>query len=175
MGRYSAARGRELTIYESGLERLASTRLGAWLFLHVINPVDQRLLPATRGRLSLAVGSPVGLLHTIGAKSGQVRHTPLLYLRDGEDVVVVASNGGSSRDPAWLYNVRANPDVRFLSREQGWRQYRAEILTGAARAEAWTRALDLYVGYRVYEARASGREIRVVALRAGPLSPLTNT
>src|SRR5437588_7314711 len=105
MARYSAARGRELTMYEAGLERLASSRLGAWLFLHVLNPLDRRLLPVTRGRLSMAVGAPVGLLQTVGAKTGRVRRTPLLYLRDGEEILLVASNGGSRRDPAWLHNV----------------------------------------------------------------------
>jgi deazaflavin-dependent oxidoreductase (nitroreductase family) len=169
MGRYSAARGRELTMYESGLERVAASRLGAWLFLHLINPLDQRLLPLSRGRLSLTVGAPVGLLQTIGGKTGTVRRTPLLYLllRDGDEILVVASNGGSPRDPAWLHNVRADPDVRFLSREQGWRAYHAEVLTGADRAEAWPRALDLYAGYRAYQVRAGEREIPIVVLRAG--------
>jgi deazaflavin-dependent oxidoreductase (nitroreductase family) len=165
MGRYSAARGRELTLYESRLEQLASSRLGAWLFLHVINPLDQRLVPASRGRLSVALGAPVGLLQTVGAKTRQVRDTPLLYVRYGDAIVLVASNGGSRRDPAWLQNIRANRDVRFLSREQGWRAYRAEILTGDSRGEAWSLALDLYAGYRAYQQRAGEREIPLVALR----------
>jgi deazaflavin-dependent oxidoreductase (nitroreductase family) len=166
MARYSEARGRELTRYESALERFVSSRFGAWLFLRVINPVDRRLLPASRGRLSLAIGAPVGLLQTTGAKTGQVRRTPMLYLRADEEIVLVASNGGSRRDPGWLHNVRANPDVHFLSREQGWRTYRAEIVTGPARAVPWERALDLYAGYAVYQQRAGDREIPVVLLRS---------
>jgi len=62
--------------------------------------------------------------------------------------------------------VRANPDVQFLSREQGWRRYNAEIVTGPARAGPWARALDLYAGYAVYQRRAGGREIPVVLLRS---------
>jgi deazaflavin-dependent oxidoreductase (nitroreductase family) len=166
MARYSEARGRELTTYESAVERFVSSRFGAWLFVHVINPVDRRLLPVSRGRLSLTVGAPVGLLETIGAKTGQVRRAPMLYLHAGEEVVLVASNGGRRDDPGWLHNVRANPDVQFLSREHGWRRYRAEIVTGPARAVPWARALDLYAGYAVYQQRAGDREIPVVLLRS---------
>src|SRR5919202_937272 len=99
MGRYSPMRGRRLTPYEQAVERFVGTRAGAWLFLHACNPVDRRLLPLTRGRLSVAVGAPVGLLETVGARTGRPRRTPLLYLADGERVVLVASNGGSPRHP----------------------------------------------------------------------------
>ena len=171
MGRYSEARGRELTRYEATVERVAASQVGAWLFLHVINPLDQRLLPASRGRLSVAVGAPVGLLQTTGAKTSRIRRTPMLYVRHEEEIVLVASNGGSHHDPGWLHNVRANRDVLFLSREQGWRNYRAEIVTGPARAEPWGRALDLYAGYAVYQQRAGEREIPVVLLRETTTSP----
>jgi len=167
--RYSALRGRRLTAYETAVERFAASRTGAWLFLHVINPIDRRLLPLSRGRLSLAVGAPVGLLQTVGATTGQIRRTPLLYRRDPDEIILVASNGGSPRHPAWLHNVKANPDVRFLSAEDGWRQYHARILHGEARAERWKRALDLYGGYQTYQQRAHEREIPVVVLeRTGP-------
>jgi deazaflavin-dependent oxidoreductase (nitroreductase family) len=162
--RYSPLRGRQLTRYETAVERFAASRTGAWLFLHVINPVDRRLLPLSRGRMSLAVGAPVGLLRTVGAKTGRVRRTPLLYRRDPDEILLIASNGGSRRDPAWLHNVKANPDVWFLTAEDGWRQYRARIQHGEARAQRWTRALDLYAGYQAYQQRAHEREIPVVAL-----------
>lgn len=170
MARYSASRGRELTRYETAVERFASTRVGAWLFLHLINPIDRCLLPLSRGRLSLVVGAPVGLLQTVGVRTGLVRRTPLLYLREVHAVVVVASNGGSAHHPGWLHNVRANPDVWFLSAENGWRKYRARIETGAARAEHWARAVDLYAGYGKYQQRTQGREIPVVILEEAPRS-----
>ena len=164
MTRYSALRGRQLTMYETAVERFAASRTGAWLFLHVINPIDRRLLPLSHGRLSLAVGAPVGLLQTVGAKTGQVRRTPLLYRRDPDEIILIASNGGSRRHPAWLHNVKANPDLWFLTAEDGWRQYRARIQHSEARAERWTRALDLYAGYQTYQQRAHEREIPVVVL-----------
>jgi deazaflavin-dependent oxidoreductase (nitroreductase family) len=162
--RYSQAQGRRLTAYEQIVERMAASRVGAWTFLHVFNPVDQRLLPLTRGRVSVAVGAPVGLLESRGARTNRRRRTPLLYFLDDEAVVLVASNVGSPRNPAWLHNLRRDPDVRFLCRERGWRAYRARVLTGAERARAWERATDLYAGYSDYQGRAAGREIPVVVL-----------
>lgn len=162
--RYSTARGRRLTAYEQLVERAAASPPGAWLFLHVLNPVDQWLLSLTGGRLSVAVGAPVGLLESRGARSQQLRRTPLLYRLDGDTVVLVASNCGGTRHPAWLHNVRRDPAVRFLCRERGRREYTARQLSGAERARAWELATDLYAGYADYQTRTAGREIAVVAL-----------
>jgi F420H(2)-dependent quinone reductase len=164
MRRYSRARGRRLTPYEQAVERLAASRPGAWVFLHLLNPVDRRLLPLTRGRLGVAIGAPVGILEMRGARTGRRRRVPLLYLLDGESVILVGSNGGSRIDPAWLHNVRARDQVRFLCRERGWREYRARVAVGAERARGWNLATDLYAGYSAYQSRAGGREIPVVVL-----------
>jgi deazaflavin-dependent oxidoreductase (nitroreductase family) len=164
VGRYSSVRGRELTRYEQAVERCASSRAGAWLFLHVINRVDRHLLPLTRGRASVAVGAPVGVLETIGACSGARRLTPLLYFGDGDAVIVVASNGGHAYDPVWLHNLRAHPEVRFLSRATGWRAYHAQIATGTERDRRWLYVTDFYAGYEAYARRAHPREIPIVLL-----------
>jgi deazaflavin-dependent oxidoreductase (nitroreductase family) len=161
--RYSTLRGRRLTSYEQLVERFAASRAGTWALLHPLRAVDRRLLTLTRGRLGVAPRTPVGLLETTGARTGRVRRTPLLYLLDGDDVVLVASNGGSDRAPAWLHNVRARASVRLLTREHGWREYRARIATGAERASRWALATDLYAGYGGYQARAR-REIALVVL-----------
>ena len=166
--RYSKVRGRPLTRYEQAVERLTASRAGAWTFLHVLDPIDRRLLPLTRGRLSVAVGAPVGLLEMRGARTGRLRRVPLLYALDGETVILVGSNGGNSRDPAWLHNVRARDEVRFLSRGRGWRAYRAHVAAGAERARLWELVNDLYAGYDAYQAHAGDREIPVVVL--APLS-----
>jgi len=162
--RYSQARGRRLTAYEQIVERVAASPVGAWTFVHAFNAVDRRLLPLTRGRLSVAVGAPVGVLESRGARTNRRRRVPLLYVLDGDAVVLVASNGGSHRDPAWLHNLRRDPSVRFLSAERGWRAYRARLLTGAERARGWELATDLYAGYGDYQSRATRREIPVVVL-----------
>jgi deazaflavin-dependent oxidoreductase (nitroreductase family) len=163
-GRYSALRGRRLTAYEQTVERVATSAAGTWAFRHGLGAVDRRLLSLTRGHLSLAVGAPVALLETVGAHSGRVRRTPVLYLLDDEDVVVVASNTGRDRHPAWLHNLRSDSSVRLLTREHGWRAYTARVATGSERAARWARATDLFAGYRRYQARAAGREIAVVVL-----------
>ena len=161
--RYSAARGRRLNAYEQFVERVASSRVGGWAFVHAFSPVDRRLVPLTRGRISIALGAPVGVLEAAGARTGRRRRTPLLYFVDGGCLVLIASNGGSDRDPAWLHNVRARPHVRFLTPERGWRAYRARMATGAERARRWATATDFYAGYAAYQSR-TGREIPVVVL-----------
>jgi deazaflavin-dependent oxidoreductase (nitroreductase family) len=164
MQRYSTVRGRPLSAYEQTVERFAASRAGAWLFVNVCNPIDRRVLVLTRGRLSLAIGAPVGLLDVTGARTGRPRSTPLLYLEDGERVVLVASNGGSRRHPAWYHNVRANPSVRFLTRDGRRLAYTARVAGGDERARLWELVNDLYDGYRAYQLRAAGREIPVVVL-----------
>ena len=162
--RDSTLRGRRLSAYEQLVERAVASRVGAWAFVHLLSPVDGRLVPLTRGRVSLALGAPVGVLETTGARTGRLRRTPLLYLLDDERIVLVASNGGSDRDPAWLHNLQARPFVRFLSRECGWRDYRAHVAAGAERTRCWALVTDLFAGYERYQERSARRQIPLVVL-----------
>jgi F420H(2)-dependent quinone reductase len=74
--------------------------------------VHEALYKATNGRVGHGmIGVPCLLLRTTGRKSGQTRTISLVYARDGDDYVVVASKGGADENPAWLLNLRANPDV----------------------------------------------------------------
>jgi F420H(2)-dependent quinone reductase len=74
--------------------------------------VHERIYKSTDGRLGhKMVGVPTLLLRTTGRRSGATRTNGLVYARDGDDYLVVASNGGADKPPGWLYNVRANPDV----------------------------------------------------------------
>jgi F420H(2)-dependent quinone reductase len=145
------------------LAPVLSSRAGSWFFLNVANPVDKRLIPATNGWLSLAPGMPLLVMENRGAKSGALRRTPLLYSRDGDDIVLIASNGGSPRHPAWFHNVKANPDVKlFLRGRTG--TYRARIVEGAERERLWRIATELNPGFDIYKGRASNRQIPIVAL-----------
>ena len=112
------------------------------------------------GRL---LGSPVLLLTTTGRKSGRPRTIPLLYLRDGENLVVVASNGGTAGDPAWWLNLMDNPEA---SMEVGGRNLRvqAEVAEGEERRRLWGRAVRMYGAYQQYQERTD-RRIPVVLLR----------
>ena len=82
--------------------------------------LHERLYKATDGRVGhRMIGVPTLLLRTTGRRSGQARTNALVYARDGADYLVVASNGGSERDPAWLFNLRANPEVEIqIGRER---------------------------------------------------------
>ena len=157
-------RRRQLRWYERPLEGFAKSRLGGWYFLNVAMPIDRRLLPLTKGRISSAPGQQVGLLRTIGAKSGEPRETPLLYLTDGDRIVLIASKAGAARNPAWLHNIRKNPNVTFLAPRGRAGEYVAYEAEGPERERLWNEAVDYYAGYATYQGRAGAREIPVVVL-----------
>jgi F420H(2)-dependent quinone reductase len=146
------------------MENVVRSRPGTWFAINVANPIDRRLLRWTRGRVGTYMGQPVGLLETTGARSGEPRTTPLLYLRDGERVILIASKGGAPRHPAWYHNATANHEVVFMCRDGERRPYRVRTATGEEREALWGRCNDLYAGYDDYALRAGGRVIPVVVL-----------
>ena len=92
-----------------------------------------------------------------------MREVPLLYVPDGEDVLLIGSGGGAANRPVWCANLEANPNVETL--RKGRTEYRiAEKLSGESRAAAWTLAVAVYPGYARYQARVS-RQIPVYRLR----------
>jgi F420H(2)-dependent quinone reductase len=112
------------------------------------------------GRFPL--GPSMLLLDHVGAKSGKKRTSPLLYVRDGNDLVIVASKGGSPRNPSWFHNLRANPDatVQVGSRRA---PVTARVATAAERKRLWPEVVGAYRGYAGYQERAD-REIPLVVL-----------
>jgi deazaflavin-dependent oxidoreductase (nitroreductase family) len=108
-------------------------------------------------------GSPVGLLTTIGRKSREKRVAPLIYLKDGPRIVLVASQGGLPKHPVWFLNLEANPDVSFETREAGNRTYRARRASAEEKAALWPRLCEVYPDYADYQARTE-RDIPVVVL-----------
>ena len=120
------------------------------------------LLALTGGRFPQSIGGmPTLELHTIGAKSGE-RRSRLLTSPIVEDarIVLVGSNGGGATSPAWVANLRANPEVEITMGERTHR-YHARVVTGDERAELWNRVVKRYRGYDAYQRRAP-REIPVV-------------
>ncbi|MFQ5946362.1 MAG: nitroreductase family deazaflavin-dependent oxidoreductase [Anaerolineae bacterium] len=142
---------------------LASSRPGTWLFLHVFPHIDRPLLRLSGGRLSLSLGQPILLLTTRGARTGQPRSSPLMYVADGERVALIASNGGRPRHPAWYHNLRANPEATLTLRGET-RRYRAREAAGAERQRLWAKAVGQYLGYATYQRRAGERPIPVMVL-----------
>jgi len=125
---------------------------------------------ATRGRIGSKwrIGAgfrkpvPTLLLEHVGRKSGTTFTTPVLYLRDGDDLVVVASQGGLPKNPQWHHNLQANPDTRvWLNREI--RDVRARVADPDERAALWPRLVELYADFATYQ-QTTDREIPVVIL-----------
>jgi F420H(2)-dependent quinone reductase len=110
------------------------------------------------GRVNRA---PVLLLTTTGRKSGQKRTAPIVYLRDGENVVVINTNAGNARVPAWSLNLKANPEAEV---EVGHRRYpaRARIAEGEERAELWRRHNEQYAGFDDYQTKLDRKALVIV-------------
>ena len=110
-----------------------------------------------------SAGMPILPLTTTGRKTGRPRTTPLLYVTDGENIVVVASNGGRPRHPHWWLNLEKNPEAEVQVRHQK-RRVRAEEAIGEERERRWGLVVGTYPGYEEFQ-RATTRKIPVVVLR----------
>jgi deazaflavin-dependent oxidoreductase (nitroreductase family) len=109
-------------------------------------------------------GAPVVLLTTTGARSGAVRTNPLVYLPDGDRIIVFASKGGAPTNPAWYHNLKAHPIVTVeVGRET--KQLRAVEVTGEERDRLYAEQARRFPGFAEYEAKTE-RRIPVIALVA---------
>jgi deazaflavin-dependent oxidoreductase (nitroreductase family) len=118
---------------------------------------------ATGGKLFGRMGkSPILLLNTVGRKTGRKRTSPLLYVMDGEDFVIIASKGGAAAHPAWYLNLRANPEatVEIGDREV---QVEAEVADPEEKTRLWQKMVEMYPAYDDYQ-RKTGREIPLLIL-----------
>jgi deazaflavin-dependent oxidoreductase (nitroreductase family) len=118
----------------------------------------------SRGRLlGTVAGMPVLLLTTTGRRSGKPRTTPLTFLRDGTELVVIASNGGSDRTPDWCLNLQHDP-LAIVEIGTDKLNVTARTASAADRERLWPRITSTYAGYAKYQARTT-REIPVVLLQ----------
>lgn len=151
---------------QRGLRRLGASGPGAWLFARVLHRIDRPVYRITRGRhtfASLLAGIPVVMLTTTGARSGAARTVPVLGLPTDEGLVVIASNFGQARHPAWHHNLRANPDAT-VAVDGVTHAVRAVEATGERRARIWREGLRVYPGWSQYERRTPHRDIAVYVL-----------
>jgi deazaflavin-dependent oxidoreductase (nitroreductase family) len=135
-----------------------AARVQTWLY--------QRTNGRVGGRWRYGAGFrkpvPTLLLDHLGRRSGRKYTTPLLYLEDGPDLVVVASQGGMAADPQWYRNLLASPDTQVQVGAE-LRLVRARVATGAEREALWTRLVELYADFASYAAWTD-RSIPVVVL-----------
>ena len=108
-------------------------------------------------------GRPLLLLTTAGAKSGQLRTTPVMYIPDGDRLLVIASNAGAATHPDWYRNLLAHPEVTV---EVGNETFKAIAIAteGSERQRLWTRIVELYPFFADHEAKTT-RQIPVIVLR----------
>ena len=105
---------------------------------------------------------PMLLLDHVGAKSGVRRTTPLVYARDGQDIVIVASKGGYPKNPAWYHNLRANPDTTVQVGGEH-EDVHARVASEQERPRLWPLVVSVYPGYDDYQRRTE-RQIPLVVL-----------
>ena len=129
-----------------------------------VYPVHRTLYRLTGGRIGQkSAQGPILLLTTTGRKSGQARTHPLLYMPDGDNYVVVASNGGRDQPPAWWLNLRAQPRAEIqVGRDRI--PVQADVLGPAEKEEIWPRVTAFYQGWGHYQ-MLTNRDIPVVVLR----------
>lgn len=115
------------------------------------------------GRLGTRVlGMPVLELVTLGHKSGQDRSILISYVETDSGPVLAGTNAGAETDPAWIENLRANPNVRVM-RSGEWQSGRARFLDGDEHAGVWSKFVEADGGYADYEAMLD-RPIPIVVL-----------
>ncbi len=132
---------------------------------HVITPINLWLLKATNGRLgSSFLGKSVLLLTTIGAKSGLERVTPLFYMQHDGKIILVASNGGNTKNPAWILNITANPEIKVNIKGHE-AEMRARITSAEERQRYWSMATELFSKWGDIQGR-SLREFPIVVLES---------
>jgi F420H(2)-dependent quinone reductase len=103
------------------------------------------------GRIGGKVGrAPVLLLTTTGRKSGQPRTAPIVYLADGANVVLINTNAGNAKIPAWSLNLQANPEAEVeIGRKR--RPIRARVAEGSERADLWRKHVEQFEGFDNYK------------------------
>jgi len=130
----------------------------------LVTRVNLWLLWVSRGRLGNSfLGRPIILLTTIGHKSGTPRTTPVYFMRDGQRIVLVASNGGSPENPLWLLNLQANPLVTVAERGNS-QKMTSRIATAEEKAQLWPRLIAMFPVWQEVEDR-SLRRFPVVLLQ----------
>ena len=129
--------------------------------IKVMSTLNTWLYRVSKGRIGgKFLGAPVCLLTTTGRKSGEPRTMPLLYLADGDDIIIVASKGGYSQHPMWYLNLVADPAVVVEIRGER-QEMTARTVSAEEKAALWPRLVEMYDQYDDYAARTT-RDIPVV-------------
>ncbi len=157
---------RRIGLAQRALQRVPATAAGSTFFAATWHHVDDWALSTTNGRWSPSqwmIGLPIVTVCTTGARSGLPREIVTAGIPDAEDTILVASNFGQAKHPAWYHILRAHPEVTLTRVGSESRPHRSRQLHGDERDEAWDLANWHYRGYETY-ARRTDREIGVFRL-----------
>ena len=129
--------------------------------------LDPILHAWTRGRFGQLVPMPFVSMTTTGARSGEPRTAAVLYFHDNDDVILIASNYGGTRHPAWYHNLKANPAAQLRRANRSCAYLAAEVTDEAERERLFQLGNRVYPGYARYRVRtaAIGRRIPIMRLR----------
>jgi deazaflavin-dependent oxidoreductase (nitroreductase family) len=148
--------------FQKAMRTFASTPVGVVLFRPTAHHLDRLVSRLTNGKRSFAgivTGIPAVVLTTTGARSGEARTVVVAGVPRPEGLGLIASNWGGTKHPAWYHNLKAHPRCTIAVEGDRW-DGDARPATPAERDEIWAKGLELYPGWRKYEARAGERTIQ---------------
>jgi deazaflavin-dependent oxidoreductase (nitroreductase family) len=111
----------------------------------------------TKGTTLLETGLPVVIVTHYGQKTRAIRKTPLMRVKDGNSYVLIGSQGGAPKDPAWVHNLRADPHIELRDETVVHSMHVREVEDEAERARLWTLAVKAYPPYAEYQTRTKRR------------------
>jgi deazaflavin-dependent oxidoreductase (nitroreductase family) len=121
----------------------------------------------TRGTTLRDTGLPVIIVTNTGNKTGAIRRTPLMRVKDGENYVLVGSMGGAPKHPVWVYNLRANPLVEIRDETKVMQMRVREVSEEPERARLWAAAVAAFPPYEDYQKRTQRKIPIFVAMKMG--------
>jgi deazaflavin-dependent oxidoreductase (nitroreductase family) len=105
----------------------------------------------TQGTTLRDTGLPVIIVTNAGNKTGAIRKTPLMRVKDGDSYVLVGSVGGAPKNPVWVYNLRSNPDVELRDGTEVWPMRVREVNDDPERARLWELSVAAFPPYAQYQ------------------------
>ena len=166
----------ELRVSQNFLQRfnqwLPASPLGAKVFSKFLHLVDAPLMRISKEKLSvpqLVTGLPCVRLTSVGAKSGQSRTIPTIGVPDGENIALICSNWGQSRNPAWYHNLKKHPEASLAFITTQNEPYEGTFTAREVDDEKeyerlWQKACNVYIGYPKYRRRAANRRIPIMLM-----------
>jgi F420H(2)-dependent quinone reductase len=148
-------------------QRLGSTRVGVLAIGRIVSPLQRELYRRTGGRVSLTGRAPVLLLTTTGRRTGKARTVPLLYIRDGDRLVICNVNPGFERPNPWVLNLRAEPHAQ-VQIGRGTARVRGRPASSHELDRYWPQLTQIWRAYQDFYDRGGQRSVFVLEPDAQP-------